>query len=225
MCGRFTREYTWEQIHAMYSLIPGAPTSNFQPRYNICPTTTIDAIVPAFDHRQVVPMRWGLIPNWWSKSLKEMKLATFNARAETVGEKAVFRDAFKRRRCLIPVSGYYEWQDTPEGKQPHYFSRQDGQVMTIAGLYDTWVYKGSDDAIKSCAMVITAPNDIVAEVHDRMPVVLEEKDFETWLTGNGDEVRALMRPAPNGALRRWPVSKRVNSSRADDADATLISFR
>jgi putative SOS response-associated peptidase YedK len=94
--------------------------------------------------------------------------------------------------------------------------------MTIAGLYDTWAYKESDDAIKSCAMVVTAPNKLVAEVHDRMPVVQEKEDLETWLTGNGDEVKALMRPAPDDLLQTWPVSKRVNSSRADDADATLI---
>jgi putative SOS response-associated peptidase YedK len=222
MCGRFTRTFTWAEIYAMYSLIPGVPTSNLQPRYNICPTTTIDAVVPHFDKRELVPMRWGLIPNWWSKPIKEMKLATFNARAETVAEKPMFRDAFKRRRCLIPASGYYEWHDTPEGKQPYYFTRRDGQVMTIAGLYDTWVYKESDDSIKSCAMVITAPNAFVAEVHDRMPVLLEEKDFDTWLCGHGREVADLMRPAPNDLLDKIPVSKRVNSSRTSDEDSSLI---
>src|SRR5271155_1101736 len=99
-------------------------------------------------------MRWGLVPSWWSKPLKELKLATFNARAETVAEKPFFRSAFKRNRCLIPVSGYYEWQD-----------------------------KASGEALKSCTMVITEPNRLVAEVHDRMPVLLAEKDFEPWLSG------------------------------------------
>src|SRR5438045_4120780 len=125
MCGRFTRNYTWAQIHAMYSLT--SPPANLQPRFNICPTDTVDAVV---DH-QLVPMRWGLIPAWWGKPLKEFKLATFNARAETVAEKSMFRSAFKNSRCLIPASGYYEWQTTPEGKQPFYFTRRDGQVMTI----------------------------------------------------------------------------------------------
>ncbi len=104
MCGRFTRNYTWAQIHAMYSLT--SPASNLQPRFNICPTDTVDAVV---DHK-LVPMRWGLIPAWWGKPLKEFKLATFNARAETVAEKPMFRSAFKNSRCLIPASGYYEWQ-------------------------------------------------------------------------------------------------------------------
>ncbi len=133
MCGRFTRNYTWAQIHAMYSLT--SPASNLQPRFNICPTDTVDAVV---DH-QLVPMRWGLIPAWWGKPLKEFKLATFNARAETVAEKPMFRSAFKNSRCLIPASGYYEWKTTPEGKQPFYFTRRDGQVMTIAGLWSGWV--------------------------------------------------------------------------------------
>src|ERR1700682_1845178 len=132
MCGRFTRQYTWREIWELYQLT--SPASNLQPRYNICPTTTVDAVV---DH-ELVPMRWGLIPGWWSKPLKEFKLATFNARAETAAEKPMFRDSFKKRRCLIPASGYYEWHDTPEGKQPYYFTRRDGQVMTIAGIQDAW---------------------------------------------------------------------------------------
>src|ERR1044072_2472594 len=135
MCGRFTRNYTWAQIQAMYSLT--SPASNLQPRFNICPTDTVDVVVG----HQLVPMRWGLVPCWWSKPLKEMKVATFNAGAETVAEKAPFRDAFKRRRCLRPASGYYEWRATPDGKQPFYFTRRDGQVMTIAGLWDQWTDK------------------------------------------------------------------------------------
>src|ERR1039457_4959538 len=117
MCGRFTRNYTWAQIHAMYSLVSSA--SNLQPRFNICPTTDVDVVIRGEGPRALVPMRWGLIPGWWKKPLKEMRLATFNARAETVAEKPMFRDSFKRRRC---PSGYYEWKTTPEGKQPYYFT-------------------------------------------------------------------------------------------------------
>ena len=216
MCGRFTRNYTWAQIHAMYSLM--SPASNLQPRFNICPTTTVDAVV---DH-QLVPMRWGLIPAWWGKPLKEFKLATFNAQAETVAEKPMFRSAFKNSRCLIPASGYYEWQTTPEGKQPFYFTRRDGQVMTIAGLWSGWVENASGETVKSCTMLITAPNKFVADVHDLMPVILEAKDFERWEHGNANDAAALMKPAADGVLQMWPVSKRVNSSRADGDDVTLI---
>lgn len=222
MCGRFTREYTWSQIHAMYSLIPASPTSNFQPRYNICPTTEIDVVVRRDNARAVVPMRWGLIPSWWSKSLKEFKLATFNARAETVAEKPMFRDSFKKRRCLIPASGYYEWKTTPEGKQPYYFTRRDGQLITIAGLWSNWKDKAAGEDLKSSTMVITEPNKFVAEFHDRMPVILEAKNFEQWEQGDVKDAAALMKPASEKLLQKWPVSKRVNISRADGDDATLI---
>jgi putative SOS response-associated peptidase YedK len=166
-------------------------------------------------------MRWGLVPSWWSKPLKELKLATFNARAETVAQKPFFRGPFKRNRCLIPVSGYYEWQDTPGGKQPWYFTARDGSpALTIAGLWDEWTNPETGKPLKSCTMIITEPNKFVAEVHDRMPVLLTEKQFEPWLSGEaGTEYLA---GAPNDYLQRCAVSKRVNSSRADDDDPTLI---
>ena len=126
-------------------------------------------------NRDFVRMRWGLLPSWWPKPLKELKAATFNARAETAAEKPFFRDAFRRTRCLIPASGYYEWQNTATGKQPWYFTRADGEPTTFAGLWDEWKDKATGEVLKSCTMLITEPNDFVAEVHDRMPVVLESK--------------------------------------------------
>lgn len=218
MCGRFTRNYTWRQIHEMYALTGAA--SNLQPRFNICPTTTVDAVVEVEGARHLVPMRWGIIPNWWSKPLKELKLATCNARAETVAVKPMFRDAFRRNRCILPASGYYEWHDTPGGKQPFYFTRRDGAVMTIAGLWDEWRDRATGETIKSCAMIITEPNKFVAEVHDRMPVVLEREQIAAWLTASVG--REALRPAAEDVLAKIPVSKRVNSSRADDNDASLI---
>jgi putative SOS response-associated peptidase YedK len=148
-----------------------------------------------------------------------MKMATFNVRAETVTTKPMFRDAFNRIRCLIPVSGYYEWQDTSGGKQPYYFTRRDSAPATIAGLWDQWHDRASGERILSCTMIISEPNPFVAEVHDRMPVILEEKDFELWVSGEAGV--ELLKPAGIDILQRWPVSKRVNSSRADAADATL----
>jgi putative SOS response-associated peptidase YedK len=138
MCGRFTYKLTWAEIVKLYRLTLDQPPRNTQPRYNICPTTTIDTIVSLEGKRSLVPLRWGLIPGWWSKPLKEMKLATFNARAETVATKPMFRDAFKSKRLLIPASGYYEWHDALGGKQPYYFTRRDGQPITIAGLWSNW---------------------------------------------------------------------------------------
>jgi putative SOS response-associated peptidase YedK len=110
-------------------------------------------------------------------------MATFNARGETVASKPMFRSAFKRNRCIIPASGYYEWQSTPDGKQPYYFTAKDGPVLSIAGLWEEWKDKESGKAIRSCTMIITEPNKVAARVHDRMPVLLSPKQFEPWLSG------------------------------------------
>jgi putative SOS response-associated peptidase YedK len=221
MCGRSTYKLTWEEIVALYRLPLGPSPHNFQPRFNVCPTDNIDTIVGLNHSRQLAPMRWGLIPRWWPKPLKELKLSTINARAETVTEKPFFREAFKRSRCLIPVSGYYEWQDTPGGKQPWYFTARDGSpALTIAGLWDEWRDKASGETLKSCTMIITEPNNLVSQVHDRMPVLLTESQFEPWLSGVANV--EILKPAPDDMLKMWPVSKRVNSSRAPADDPTLI---
>ena len=186
MCGRFTNRLTWEELVRLYRLTIQAPPHNLQPRYNICPTDPVDVVTERDGDREFVRMRWGLVPSWWPKPLKELKAATFNARTETVADKPFFRDAFRRTRCLIPASGYYEWQNTVTGKQPWYFTRADGEPMTFAGLWDEWKDKATGEALKSCTMLITEPNDFVAEVHDRMPVVLEFEGFrvlaQRWRT-------------------------------------------
>ena len=221
MCGRSTYKLTWEEIVALYRLTLGSAPHNFQPRFNVCPTTTIDTIVAPDGERRLERMRWGLVPAWWSKPLKELKLATFNARVETVAQKPMFRGAFKRKRCLIPVSGYYEWEDTPSGKRPWYFTARDGSpALTIAGLWDEWKNPETQKTLKSCTMIIGQPNDFVAEVHDRMPILLTEKQFDPWLSNEAGV--EMLQPAPNNFLQKRPVSKRVNSSRARDDDATLI---
>src|SRR5262249_51132417 len=133
MCGRFTRMYSWRELVELYRLRLQAPPSNLEPRFNIFPTDTLDAVVGQGGTRQLVPLRWGLVPYWWNKRLKDLRLATFNARSESVAEKPLFREAFKHRRCLIPASGYYEWKQTPNGKQPYYYRRRDGQPLTFAG--------------------------------------------------------------------------------------------
>ena len=165
MCGRFTVKATWAELVALYRLTMNAPPHNLRPRYNVCPTDPVDVVTA---ERELVPMRWGLIPRWWSKTIKEAKMATFNARAETIETKPFFRDAFKRTRCLIPLSGYYEWQDAPGGKQPWYFTARDGSpILTAAGLWDEWKDRQTGERLKSCTMIITEPNDFAAEIHDR----------------------------------------------------------
>ncbi len=222
MCGRFTYRLTWEEIVRLYRLTVPHIARNVQARYNVCPTTAIDTVVERDGKRELIPMRWGLVPSWWSKPLKELRVSTFNARVETVAQKPFFRDAFKRTRCIIPASGYYEWRDTPYGKQPYYFTAADGSPLSIAGLWDEWHDKQSGEKLRSCAMIICDANEFVGQVHDRMPVLLDPPQFDRWLYAQaGLEV---LRPAANDALRRWPVSKRVNSSRAPDDDAFLIAI-
>jgi putative SOS response-associated peptidase YedK len=183
--------YEWRELVELYKLTM-APPSNLQPRYNICLTDTIDVVVSGGGERTLVPMRWGLVPGWWKKPLKEMKVATFNARSDTIADKPMFRDSFKRRRCLIPASGYYEWVTTPEGKQPYYFTRQDGQVITIAGVQDGWTDPQSGERLRSCSMVITEANQFVVDVHDRMPVILEAEHFEQWMDGDANDAADLL---------------------------------
>jgi putative SOS response-associated peptidase YedK len=215
MCGR------WAELVALYRLTMDPPPHNLRPRYNACPTDPVDVVRAEEGKREFIPMRCGLVPRWWSKPLKEMRVATFNACAETVETKPFSRDAFKRNRCLIPVSGYYEWQTTSGGKQPWYFTAAKGSpLLTVAGLWDEWKDRATGEVLKSCTMIITDPNDFVAEVHNRMPVLLTPEQFGPWL--NRETGADYLKPAPNDYLQRWPVSKRVNSSKAHADDATLI---
>ena len=223
MCGRFTTKMTWAEIVALYRLTMEAPPHNMPPRYNVCPTDPVDVVRERDGNRELVSMRWGLVPRWWSKTLKDVRMATFNARAETVETKPFFRDAFKRNRCLIPMSGYYEWQDTPTGKQPWYFTAGDGSpiLTAAAGLWDSRKNPETGQPLLSCTMIITEPNSFVATLHDRMPVLLTEKQFEPWLSGEAGA--EYLKPAGNDMLlQMWPVSKRVNSSKAPADDPTLI---
>jgi putative SOS response-associated peptidase YedK len=224
MCGRYSSDLRWSDIAKLYDLaMQGPPPWNFPPSYNICPTDPVGVIVSDAGQRRFAKMRWGVIPHWWAKPRKEWKSMTFNARAETVQTLKTFKEPFRTKRCLIPASGYYEWQDTPDGKQPYYFTRRDGESLTIAGVRDTWHDKAANENIESCAMVITRANAFIAEIHDRMPVILERDRWDTWMrTDDPEEAASLMQPAPDDVLQRWPVSRRVNSNRAPADDATLI---
>jgi putative SOS response-associated peptidase YedK len=146
MCGRFTQSYTWRELVELYRLT--LPARNLRPRYNIAPTTAIDVVKPGGAGPELVPMRWGLIPGWWKKTAKEVP-STFNARAETVAGKPMFRSVFKRNRCIVPASGYYEWRAIEGGKQPYFVSAADGSMLAIAGLWDHWNDPDTGDAICS----------------------------------------------------------------------------
>ena len=216
MCGRFTQAYTWQELHALYSL-SGSP-QNLKPRYNIAPTQRIDFIRTEDADVLLARARWGLIPGWWKKSAKEVP-TSFNARAETIAEKPFFRAAFKRRRCIIPASGFYEWVRKGEVKQPWYVSMADGSPMLFAGIWETWTEPETREEIISCSIATTSPNDFMMPIHNRMPVVLSPEGSEAWMS---EQDHALLKPCPSEWLRAWPVSTRVNNAAKHD-DPELIS--
>ncbi|MGI3904112.1 MAG: SOS response-associated peptidase [Janthinobacterium lividum] len=218
MCGRFTQRYTWSEVHSFLSVIGAA--KNLRPRYNIAPTTTIDVVRKAEGGRELVAMRWGLVPVWWKKPLKDVP-ATFNARAETVAEKPMFRDAFKRRRCIIPASGFFEWTGGKGEKVPHLFTAADGvPVLAFAGLWDRWTDPTSGDEVLSATIIVSGASAWMEPYHDRMPVLLATEDFDGWLDGTlGPEA---LKPAAESDLREWIVSSRVNRAGVGDDDPKIV---
>lgn len=149
----------------------------FRPRYNIPPSANILTVrLGADDERELVRLKWGFVPHW-AKDLKGPKPC--NARAETVAEKPLFRDAFKRQRCIVPVDAFYEWQNGPNGKQPYCYRRHDEQPFGIAGIWSHW--KGEAGKLETVSLVVTSANDLMTPIHDRVPVIIEPDALEEWL--------------------------------------------
>jgi putative SOS response-associated peptidase YedK len=146
--------------------------------------------------------------------------ASFNARAETVAAKPMFRDAFKRNRCVIPASGYYEWLKRPDGRQPYFISPADGGILSFAGLWDRWKNPETGEPVISCTIIVTDANELTRPIHDRMPVVLDRADIRPWLSGAAGA--ELLKPPAEDRLRIWPGSRRVNKTGNGDDDPTLI---
>ena len=219
MCGRFVQRYAWDDIQDLYDL-PDGPARNLQAHYNVAPTDPVDVVKLATGSgTELVSMRWGLVPWWWKKPLKQLP-ASFNARAESVAHKPMFRDAFKCHRCIIPASGYYEWLKRPDGKQPYFISAADGAVLSFAGLWDRWKNPETGEPVISCTIIVTDANELTRPIHDRMPVVLDRAGVHRWLSGEaGTE---LLRPSAEDRLRMWPVSRRVNKTGSGDDDPTLL---
>ncbi len=219
MCGRFTQHYTWAELHEALDVV--GPPRNLRPRYNIAPTTTVDVIrLGGEGKRELVSMRWSLVPGWWKKPLKEVP-ATFNARAETVATKPMFRSAFRARRCIVPASGFYEWTAKAGDKQPHLFTAGDGApVLAFAGLWESWRDLFENEDVVSCTIVVSGASAWMKPYHDRMPVLLGAGQVDGWLSGELGE--DALQPAPESALRECLVSKRVNRTGHGDDDPSII---
>ena len=221
MCGGFTQQFTWQELYALYGLTN--PPQNIEPRYNLAPTQK--AWVVRYDGdangRSLDALRWGLVPHW-AKDLS-FGARCINARAETVATTPAFRDAFRSRRCIIPASGFYEWRKAGATKTPYAVVPVGDTVFAFAGLWERWRDKNlGEDAewVQTCAVITGEPNEVVAPIHNRMPVILPQETWGQWL---GDEpvekaeLHALLKPFPAERIRAYPIGTRVNSVRNDDA--------
>ena len=219
MCGRFTQSMTWRKLHSLYRMPRQAPL-NLRARYNGAPTQEFAGCrLDAQGARAVARLRWGLIPAW----APDVKIGArmINARAETVHEKPAYRVAFKRRRCLIPANGWFEWREEETGKQPWFITRADRQPLTFGGLWERWE-KGVEP-IETFTILTTAASPALAGIHHRQPAILDAEDFDAWLTPGTpqDRLLGLARRSHEGPFEHWPVSRRVNNARNDDPDLLL----
>jgi putative SOS response-associated peptidase YedK len=216
MCGRFAFYSPHEAIVRLFGV---AAAPEIEPRWNIAPTQFIATVREAGGPREVAMLYWGLVPSWAKE--KSIGARMINARSETLGEKPSFRNAFRRRRCLILADGYYEWQRSGAVKQPYFISFGDGQPFGMAGLWERWRDPASGEPLESCCIVTTSPAATVAHVHDRMPVIVPPEAHAEWLDPKNDATDRLARlfePCPRPDLRARPVSRRVNDARNQGHD-------
>lgn len=221
MCGRFT--LTPQAIALLGEVFGVEETAPLLPRWNIAPTQDVGVVRLLDGRRHLDLLRWGLLPPW-TKDPKKGPLL-INARADTVAEKPSFRHALKQRRCLVPADGFFEWAPPPEGapktakKQPYWFRPKDERPIALAGLWETWQPE-EGPAVQSFTLITTDANEVVAPVHDRMPVILPPQAWDRWLdpqVRDVAEVVPLLRPYPAELMTARPVSQRLNSAREDDA--------
>jgi putative SOS response-associated peptidase YedK len=225
VCGRFVSASPPDEIARYFDAEP--PDAVLEPSYTVAPTNDVYAVTDDGGIRRVEAFHWGLVPFW----AKDPKIGSkmINARAEGIETKNAYRSAFKKRRCIIPVDGFYEWQKLPgqKTKQPHYIHRPDGEPLAFAGLWEVW--KGPKDApepgppLRSCTIITTTPNEKMAEIHDRMPVILPPSKWAEWLDPTNDDTETLGKllvPAPPQIITMHPVSTEVN--RVSNKGAELI---
>ena len=216
MCGRYVSSTPPDQLASYFGATLTAETL-VDPEYNIAPTRAVWTVFDDGDARRLDLARWGLVPMW----AKDLSVGNrmINARSETVAEKNAFKKAFRRQRCIVPADGFYEWTTRPgqKHKQPWFIHRPDGEPFAFAGLWETW--RGperSDDPIRSCTILTGPANDKMAEIHDRMPIMLPPESWSRWLDPEVDDPGLLGRflvPAPPQLITFHPVSSEVNNAR------------
>jgi putative SOS response-associated peptidase YedK len=220
MCGRARLSSDVSEIKLAFSIPPERPAPNIAPSWNVAPTDSLPIV--HYDvkdgARSLEVMRWGLIP-YWAKDIK-IGFSTINARAEEVDTKPAFREAFQRRRCLVPVDNFYEWAKTGTGKQPYAVALADRRLMALAGLWETW-RSPAGERVRSFTIVTTTPNELCAALHNRMPVVLRPDVWPAWLgeyPASVQDLKAMLAPYPSDEMICWPVSARVGNVKNNDPD-------
>jgi putative SOS response-associated peptidase YedK len=220
MCGRYELHSNPAAIALLFGL---AHPPDLNPRYNIAPTTDVPIVrVNAEGQRELVRVRWGLVPRWAKDPSIGARM--INARGETIAEKPSFRTAYRRHRCLLPADGFYEWMTIPrataEGgparREPQHIRMKDGSPFGFAGLYERW-RSAEGDVLDTCTIVTTEANSLLRPVHDRMPVIVAPEHYARWLDPAHADVADLIAPYPSAAMAYHPVSTRVNNVRHDDA--------
>jgi putative SOS response-associated peptidase YedK len=220
MCGRFTLRTPARDLVEIFALLR---EPELAARYNIAPTQNVAVVRQEGKSHELSMMRWGLVPSWSRDPKAGPPL--INARSETIATKPSFRTAFKRRRCLIPADGFYEWQKKPDSKTkvPHYIRMAKDRVFAFAGLWETW--HGKEGAgVDSCTIMTTAANDLMRPLHDRMPVILPEEHFAPWLDPKNEEaaeLESLLKPYPPLEMIAFPISTLVNSPRNESPDCIV----
>ena len=217
MCGRFTLRTSPADLTQIFRLLE---EPLWLPRFNIAPTQSVGVVRESDDGgREFALLRWGLIPSWAKDPAIGSRM--INARAETVATKPSFRAAFKRRRCLIPADGFYEWKKTDgKNKQPYLIGMEKDEPFAFAGLWEHW-QSADGSEVQSCTIITTSANDLLAELHDRMPVILDEDDYDRWLDPrqeDKEQLQSLLVPLVSDRLRFYPVRTLVNSPKNDVPD-------
>jgi putative SOS response-associated peptidase YedK len=214
MCGRFSLHTPESQIREAFNLDHTEPLG-LNPHYNIAPSQQIPVIRDTETDREMVLAQWGLVPHW-SKEPKT-KYSTINARIESVADKPTYRTPFKRRRCLIPADGFYEWKVVNGNKIPHYIRMRDSSVFAFAGLWDHW--EGEDGSIESCSIIVMPANEVMKPIHERMPAIIAPAHYDLWMDSrmtDKDEIMQYLTSAPSSQLTAYPVSTWVNSPKNND---------
>ena len=220
MCGRARLSTDFSEIRIVFRMPPDRPLPNFAPTYNLAPTDPIPILRrdPDDGLRRLDVVRWGLLP-FWAKDVK-LSYSTFNARAEEIDKKPAFREAFARRRCLVALDSFYEWKQVgPREKQPYAIALKSGHPMAMAGLWERW-RSPANETVLSATIVTCAPNTPLAELHNRMPVILPEAAWPQWLgetPASPDDLKALLVPCPDDMLTMWRVDQRVGNVRNNDS--------